>query len=256
MAGQFSYAALNNNDAATTDQSLGAITGLSSGHFDGFGGLGQAKASDIANHLKNGEFVVMGTPSSSPDAGWVLVHNHAYAVLSYDSNTDHFLLFNPWGVKNGLYPYPSPYTAAYDLFWVNSDFLNRNFSGGAQAGTAAIEPGNVPPLGPVASPTLPLPPPKAIFVFVPSPGGNIARADVGQSLPLASALQQGEPTQAGVEPTPPANRDSLVPDSQRSAFLVHEETADRRTRMDRYRSGLAGWDVDQSIDGGWDSQAL
>jgi hypothetical protein len=169
MAGKYSYAALNQGNAATMDQELGAITGLSSGHFDSFGGLGRPKASDIANHLKNGEFVVMGTPDSSPGAGWVLVHDHTYAVLSYDPNTDHFTLFNPWGLKNGRYNYSGQYSGAYDLFWVNSDFLNNNFNGGAQAGTAAIEPANVTAPGPVASLTLPLPLPKAIFVSVPNP---------------------------------------------------------------------------------------
>jgi hypothetical protein len=198
MAGRYSYAALNNGDAATMDQELGAITGLSSGHFNGFGGLGQAKASDIANHLENGEFVVMGTPNSV--SGWALVHNHAYAVLSYDPNTDHFTLFNPWGLNNGKYNYSGVYYSAWDLFWGNSDFLNNNFSDGAQAGTAAIVPGKVTPPGSVESPTLP--PPKSVFVSVPSPDGNGAAAGVGPSLPLASAPQRGQPTLAVLSADP------------------------------------------------------
>jgi hypothetical protein len=231
MAGKFSYAALNQGDAATMDQELGAITGSSSGHFDGFGGLGQPKASDIANHLENGEFVVMGTPNSSPGAGWVLVHNHAYAVLSYDPNTDHFTLFNPWGLKNGKYNYSSPYTGAYDLFWVNSDFLNSNFSAGAQAGTAAIGPGNVKVPEQVASPTSPLPPPRAIFVSVPSPRGNVTLADVGVSLPLASVAQQGPPTPTAASLTQPANGRSLVPDSGLTA-------------SNPYPPGFVRWNLD------------
>jgi hypothetical protein len=200
MAGKFSYAALNQGDAATMDQELGAITGLSSGHFDGFGGLGQPKASDIANHLENGEFVVMGTPNSV--SGWALVHNHAYAVLSYDPNTDYFTLFNPWGLNNGRYNYSGQNSSAWDLFVANSDFLNNNFSDGAQAGSAAIVPGKVTPPGSVESPTLPLPPPKSVFVSVPSPEGNGAPAGMGLSLPLASAPQPGQPTPAVLSADP------------------------------------------------------
>jgi hypothetical protein len=194
MAGKYSYAAINNGNPSTMDAELRAVTGLNSGHFDGFGGLGQPKASDIANHLENGEFVVMGTPNSVP--GWALVHNHAYAVLSYDPNTDHFTLFNPLGVKNGQFNYNGQYSSAYDLFWANSDYLNSYFSGGAQAGTAATELVHVMPSAPEASPALTLPPPRDFFVSVPPTGGTVDPAVVGPSQPQAADSQQGQPIES------------------------------------------------------------
>jgi hypothetical protein len=226
MAGQYSYAALDNGNAATMAQALGAITGLSTGFFVGFGGLGQAKASDIANHLENGEFVVLGT-GGSPSSG-NLVAKHAYAVLSYDPNSDHFQLLNPWGWTASGYEGNSN---TYSYFWANSDFLNSNFTDGAQAGSAAIEPGNVTAPEPIASPTLPLPPPRAIFVSVPSPGETVTLAEVGLSLPLASVAQQDQPNEPPILPTQPANGGSLVPDGW-------------HTGSNHDLSGLAKWEVD------------
>jgi hypothetical protein len=135
-AGQYSYAALDSGNAATMMQALAALTGWGAHGFD-FGGLGQPKASDMANELQSGNLVVLGTPNSTPSQ---LVNNHCYAVLAYDgSKAQPFTLFNPWGLKNGVYPYPSQYSNAYDLFTADGDYLNSNFNDAAHTGHSAMD---------------------------------------------------------------------------------------------------------------------
>jgi hypothetical protein len=132
---QNSYSTMNGGSQYTMQTYLESITGLTNSNSWGFGGLGQPKASDVANNLNSGGMVVLGTPDSPPCGN--IVNNHCYAVLNYDPNQAlPFTLFNPWGLKS-VRSYPNPYSSAYDLFAADGDFLQSNFCNGANIGTAA-----------------------------------------------------------------------------------------------------------------------
>jgi hypothetical protein len=189
-AGQYSYAALDKGSYGTMMAALTAFTGWGADGYN-FGGLGQPKASDIAYDLQSGKLVVLGTPNSTPSE---LVNNHCYAVVAYDgSKAQPFTLFNPWGLKNGVYPYGSQYTNAYDLFTANGDYLNSNFNDGANTNQSATDGdnGNAVPSGNAANPaaqgdTLGLNPgaggPTGVLLPPPAAAQNPAP---GATLPLA-----------------------------------------------------------------------
>ncbi len=92
-----------NPSAGSAQYTIPAITGLATDDH-GVGGLGQPKASDVANLLNptagmpEGQLVCLGT-KSSPSAP--VDGSHEYAVLCYDSSSGgHFLLYNPWGLSS------------------------------------------------------------------------------------------------------------------------------------------------------------
>jgi hypothetical protein len=134
---QNSYSTMNGGNQYTIQSYLESITGLTNSNSWGFGGLGQPKASDVANNLNSGGMVCLGTGNSPPSGN--IVNNHCYAVLSYDgSQQEPFTLFNPWGVNNGVSgTYSGQYSQAWDQFTADGDFLQNNFSAGANIGTAA-----------------------------------------------------------------------------------------------------------------------
>jgi hypothetical protein len=109
---------------------LGALTGKPTDTYwtqDVFGFTLGHKAGDYAQSLENGEYVVIGTPDSTPTG---LVHNHAYAVLDYYPSTDLFHLFNPWGNTSESHGEPE------DLL-LTGDELDANFTYGAAAARSA-----------------------------------------------------------------------------------------------------------------------
>jgi hypothetical protein len=74
---------------------LRAITGKSASH-KGF------STSDITTAWQNGQLITLGTNGSTTAINGVnIAGNHEYAVVGYDSSTQQFTLFNPWGVNGG-----------------------------------------------------------------------------------------------------------------------------------------------------------
>ncbi len=57
--------------------------------------MSSAQKSALVNSINSGLAVTIGTNSSASAGG--LVGSHAYIVTGYDSGTDTFTLFNPWG---------------------------------------------------------------------------------------------------------------------------------------------------------------
>jgi hypothetical protein len=112
---------------------LSAITGLSATWDTGYSGgsfwLGLVEpslpAQPVVNAWSLGQFVVLST-GDSPQSSLV-VHNHAYAVLNYDSS-GWFTLFNPWGINSTSYP---------GVIMADATGLANNFNGWAEAGAAA-----------------------------------------------------------------------------------------------------------------------
>jgi hypothetical protein len=114
------YKALNGGDASWA---LQAITGKSSsdspinGSSSGSPINGRSMTTALQNMTtawQNGQLLAVATPplastaTSAPSLNGVnIVSNHEYAVVGYNSTTQVFTLFNPWGVKGGYEQLPN-----------------------------------------------------------------------------------------------------------------------------------------------------
>jgi hypothetical protein len=91
-----SYAALNGGGGF---YALPAITGKSAS-FNSF------NTSAITTAWQSGQLITLGTNPNLMTAlnlnGVNIVHNHEYAVVGYNSMTQQFTLFSPWGVNGGF----------------------------------------------------------------------------------------------------------------------------------------------------------
>jgi hypothetical protein len=96
-----SYAALGGGGGF---YALPAITGKAATFNNSY------SSSDLTTAWQNGQLITLGTlgqadpknPTVMSVNGVNIAHNHEYAVVGYDSATQKFTLFNPWGV-NGAY---------------------------------------------------------------------------------------------------------------------------------------------------------
>jgi hypothetical protein len=126
-----SYDALNSGDA---QNAIMAITGKDT-NTDGY------HLGDLSNVWQNeGNLVVLGTQEVTgplqPINGVNIVPNHAYAVVGYNSSTQQFQLFNPWGVNGGYDRdnrfYPGTVWATEQQ--LTEDFETKSYGAGAAPG--------------------------------------------------------------------------------------------------------------------------
>ena len=223
--GVYSYAGMSDGDRYTAQGALGAITGFGSDQFL-FGYIGATHAGDIANILKGGGLVVLCTDSPSNNN---LVHNHCYAVLSYDPGQDQFTLLNPWGwTASG----EEPGTFYFSYFTANGDYLDHNFVDGADAGAS--------PSQQVAFPTLSPLTPDDSFSFG-HEGGEGLLPPRQAFLPLIAVSAQGQGTarQTNLSPVPIGSTDGRPVDPSHYKSMV-----DRCMAQFRQCSQLAGGDFD------------
>jgi hypothetical protein len=73
--------------------------------------------SSLAAAWQSGQLIVLGTPplaagTPTPSINGVnIAGNHVYAVVGYNSSTQTFTLFNPWGVNGGIDPQTGAFCA-------------------------------------------------------------------------------------------------------------------------------------------------
>jgi subtilase family serine protease len=136
--GSDSYTAINTGSQATIQAALSALTGLTNSAFT-------INSNTVAADMAGGDLVVLGTGNAPPSS--VIVNNHAYAVIAYNSRSSMpFEMFSPWGVnggyENGVYK--------YGLFTCNAAFVTQNFNVGV-ASLADGEGGSVSDVQPNAA---------------------------------------------------------------------------------------------------------
>ncbi|SRR5579883_1391783 len=87
-------------------------------------GYSASNAYTIAQALDYGNLVVLGSSSNIQNVCPHIAPDHAYAVLSYDSSTGMYTLFNPWGINGGWYNGQS----IWGEFQASASFLETYFT--------------------------------------------------------------------------------------------------------------------------------
>jgi hypothetical protein len=126
--GRNSYQSLDNGNQNTMITALSAFTGLSANAFS-------FDANNVAQALQQGKLVVLGTGNTV--ANPYIEHNHAYAVVAYNSSSSQpFAMFNPWGINGGN----DNGQFKSGTFSADSALLNANFVYWAATGYAPESP--------------------------------------------------------------------------------------------------------------------
>jgi uncharacterized protein with LGFP repeats len=140
--GQNSYGALDTGNGGTVQAALTAFTGQGA----------TTNGTDIGDAWTAGRLIVLGTPNVPPNS--LVEHNHAYAVVGYDSSTGQYTLFNPWGVNGGNDTTTGVFKPGVLLG--TQAGINQNFAYATWTGSAPVA-GEAPP----SSVALPVPTPPA-----------------------------------------------------------------------------------------------
>jgi Calpain family cysteine protease len=121
-----SYSALDNGNTTTIAAALQALSGMPASTIG-------VNPTNIASELVEGMLVVLGTGNTTTNIN--VEHNHAYAVIGYNSaSTTPFTLFNPWGINGGTDSATGNYISGE--FSCTASFLSADFFGGAEAAAA------------------------------------------------------------------------------------------------------------------------
>ncbi len=177
--GSDSYAALGGGGAS---YALPAITGHATGTVS-------IDATDLATAWQNGDLIAMATPALASNATSLssinsvnIVSNHVYAVVDYNSSTQQFTLFNPWGVNGSYEQMPNnTYVFCGGTVVATASQLAGVFT------SATSDTGAAPAVG--AFLALPQSPATtAPLAFAPAPGTHAAQPDAGlPKLPATTA---------------------------------------------------------------------